>query len=162
MNRATTCLLILMSRSCDVLFNSIHSIHEVPCDRRQRHATRLEREAAGPQKSLRTPLRALSANFSRLEFSHTADDPRSHTHSYGTRQLHTHADVTNSNSHTPPPPSHASITSSVCTTKHKSRSSGPTEVLKKMARNAALVVPDGMAPAMPASDTALAWGLESL
>ena len=30
MNRATTCLLILMSRSCDVLFNSIHSIHEVP------------------------------------------------------------------------------------------------------------------------------------
>ena len=39
---------------------------------------------------------------------------------------------------------------------------GPTEVLKKMARNAALVVPDGMAHAMPASDTALAWGLESL
>ena len=46
--------------------------------------------------------------------------------------------------------------------KTQKQSSGPTEVLKKMARNAALVVPDGMAPAMPASDTALAWGLESL
>jgi len=46
--------------------------------------------------------------------------------------------------------------------KTQKQSSGPTEVLKKMARNAALVVPDGMAHAMPASDTALAWGLESL
>ena len=36
MNRATTCLLILMSRSCDVLFNSIHSIHEVPWSSRER------------------------------------------------------------------------------------------------------------------------------
>ena len=75
--------------------------------------------------------------------------------------IHTHADVTNSNSHTPPPPSHASITLCVYN-KTQEQSSGPTEVLKKMARNAALVVPDGMAHAMPASDTALAWGLESL
>ena len=50
----------------------------------------------------------------------------------------------------------------LCVDKTQKQSSGPTEVLKKMARNAALVVPDGMAPAMPASDTALAWGLESL
>ena len=50
----------------------------------------------------------------------------------------------------------------LCVNKTQKQSSGPTEVLKKMARNAALVVPDGMAPAMPASDTALAWGLESL
>ena len=46
--------------------------------------------------------------------------------------------------------------------KTQKQSSGPTEVLKTIARNAALVVPDGMAPAMPASATALAWGLESL
>ena len=36
------------------------------------------------------------------------------------------------------------------------------QTARKTTRNAALVVPDGMAPAMPPWDTALAWGLESL